>query len=144
MYDKELLRDHIKWAEAAQGPELFPYRDSVGILTIGYGRNLIHRGISKDEAELMLNNDIADSVKDAKTLPYWLSLSPVRKVVIIDMIFNLGLTKFKLFRNTQRALGMEDWNLASFEMKDSKWYRQTERRAKVLVKAMRTGKWNNA
>lgn len=141
MFDKELLRSHIKWAEAASGPELFPYRDSVGILTIGYGRNLVHKGISKGEAELMLTNDIQSAQTDASTLSYWLSLSPVRKMVIIDMIFNLGLTKFRLFKNLNRALGLADWNLAAHEMKDSKWYKQTERRAKVLVKAMQSGLW---
>ena len=141
MFDKELLRSHIKWAEAAQGPELFPYRDSVGVLTIGYGRNLIHRGISKGEAEMMLTNDILSAQMDAATLPYWLSLNPVRKIVIVDMVFNLGLTKFKLFKNLNRALETSDWNVAAHEMKDSRWYRQTTRRAKVLVKAMQTGLW---
>jgi lysozyme len=144
VYDAVLLRNHIKWAEAADGPELFPYRDTVGILTIGYGRNLIHNGITKDEAELMLTNDINSARMDAASLPFWLSLSPPRKMVIIDMVYNLGLTKFRGFKNLNKALGMADWNLAALEMKDSRWYLQTERRAKVLVKAMQTGKWNNA
>jgi lysozyme len=34
------------------------YRDTVGKLTIGYGRNLDDRGISEDEAGFMLDNDI--------------------------------------------------------------------------------------
>lgn len=139
--DLELLRAHVKWAEAASGPELFPYRDTVNKLTIGYGRNLDDRGISPAEAEFLLDNDIADAVADAKTLPYWGSLGPIRQVVIADMIFNLGLTKFRKFVKLGMALQNSDWTKAAAEMKDSLWYRQTERRAKVLVKAMSTGTW---
>ena len=72
--DLQALRDHIQWAEAAAGPELFPYRDTVGVLTIAYGRNLDDTGISLDEADLMLDNDIAAVLKDAATLPYWSEL----------------------------------------------------------------------
>lgn len=140
--DLAVLRAHIKWAEAASGPELFPYRDTVNKLTIGYGRNLDDKGISREEAELMLRNDIADAVADASSLPYWEQLDPVRKMAISDMVFNLGLTKFRMFVKLNAALHIKDYTLAAHEMQDSKWYRQTERRAKVLVRAMRTGIWD--
>lgn len=139
--DESLLKAHIKWAEAAAGPELFPYRDTVEKLTIGYGRNLDDKGITRGEAELMLNNDMADAIADAATLPYWPSLDPVRQIVISDMVFNLGLTKFRKFSKLNAALQAHDFGLAAVEMKDSKWYRQTERRAKVLHSAMITGIW---
>jgi lysozyme len=139
--DEGLLRAHIKWAEAASGPELFPYRDTVKKLTIGYGRNLDDNGITRDEAELMLDNDMGDAVTDASSLPYWGSLSPVRQIIMSDMVYNLGLTKLLNFKKMHAALEIRDYNLAAHEMKDSKWYRQTERRAKVLVEAMQTGLW---
>ena len=139
--EEALLKAHIKWAEAATGPELFPYRDTVGKLTIGYGRNLDDRGITREEAELMLNKDMADAINDASSLPYWEQLSPVRQIVISDMVYNLGLTKFRKFINLNKALLIQDYSLAGHEMKDSRWYRQTERRAKVLVQAMISGIW---
>lgn len=140
--DEALLKAHIKWAEAAQGPELFPYRDTVGKLTIGYGRNLDDNGITHAEAEHMLTNDMSDAINDARYgLPYWDSLSPVRKIVMSDMVYNLGLTRLRKFVNLHKAMTLQDYNLAAQEMVDSKWYRQTERRAKVLVKAMQTGLW---
>jgi len=139
--DELLLKAHIKWAEAAAGPELFPYRDTVGKLTVGYGRNLDDKGITRGEAELMLTNDMADAIADAGSLPYWEHLSAVRQIVISDMVYNLGLTKFRKFVNLNNALLIQDYNLAAAEMVDSKWYRQTRRRAKVLVKAMKTGIW---
>ena len=139
--DESLLKAHIKWAEAAAGPELFPYRDTVEKLTIGYGRNLDDKGITRDEAELMLSNDMADAIADAKTLPFWPSLDPVRQIVISDMIYNLGLTKFRKFSKLNAALQIKDYSAAAHEMLDSKWFRQTERRAKVLCQSMLTGLW---
>ena len=139
--DEALLKVHVKWAEAAAGPDLFPYRDTVKKLTIGYGRNLTDRGITREEAELMLDYDLNLAIADASSLPYWDSLSPVRQIVMSDMSFNLGLSRLRGFKKLHAALAIQDYNLAGHEMQDSKWYRQTERRAKVLVAAMKTGIW---
>lgn len=139
--DDALLTEHIKWAEAADGPELFPYKDTVGKLTIGYGRNLDDRGITRAEAELMLQTDVAVVQREAESLPYWERLDPVRKIVVLDMIYNLGFSRFRGFRRFHTAMMKRDYQLAAHEMKDSRWYRQVLRRAKVLHKAMQTGLW---
>lgn len=140
--DTELLRRHIQWAEAAQGPELFPYRDTVGKLTIGYGRNLDDRGITAKEADFLLATDIRYTVAEAESLPYWEELDSVRRIVVADMIYNLGFSRFRGFKRFHAALIKHDYNLAAHEMKDSRWYKQTFRRARVLRKAMQTGVWN--
>lgn len=142
MIDRASLTEHVKWAEAAGGPELFPYKDTVGKITIGYGRNLDDRGISKGEAELLLRNDIDDTLMDAATLPYWEEIDSVRRLVVADMVFNLGLSRFLGFKKLNAALAIKDYTAAAHEMKDSKWYHQVERRAKVLHKAMLTGVWD--
>ncbi len=139
--DTDLLRQHIKWAEAAQGPELFPYRDTVGKLTIGYGRNLDDRGITQAEADFMLSADIRYTLSEAESLPYWERLDSVRKIVVSDMIYNLGFSKFRGFKRFHAAMMLPDYILAAHEMKDSRWYHQTLRRAKVLHKSMLTGLW---
>lgn len=142
MINREALTRHIKWAEAAAGPERFPYRDTVKKkLTIGYGRNLDDVGISPDEAEYLLRNDINAAIADACTLPYWESLNTARRMVLVDMVFNLGLPKFLRFVKLGAALHIGDYRLAAAEMIDSRWYRQTRRRAKILVDSMRTGEW---
>jgi len=141
MFDKVLLTDHIKWAEAASGPELFPYPDTVGKTTIGYGRNLDDNGISVDEAELFLRNDIGDAIKDAELLPYWEQTDGVRQMVIVDMVFNMGLPRFLGFKRLNAALMIQDYVAAPHEMKDSKWYDQVGRRARKLRAIMLTGIW---
>ncbi len=137
----DLLRDHIIWAE---GYRQFPYKDSVGILTVGVGRNLEALGISRDEAGYMLDNDIRAVIQDATSLPYWEQLDGPRQMVIVDMIFNLGLPRFLKFKNLNRALTIQDYVRAAHEMLDSKWYRQVGRRAEKLRQIMLTGVWKDA
>lgn len=48
---------HRKRHEGLRGK---PYHCSQKFLTIGYGRNLETRGITEDEAEEMLLNDLSD------------------------------------------------------------------------------------
>ena len=77
-----------------------PYLDTVGKLTIGYGRNLDDGRLGFDEAELMLKNDLKQCVKDAQTFVWFNGLNQARQGVVINMIFNLGINRFKGFKNT--------------------------------------------
>jgi lysozyme len=130
---------HLVWAE---GERLDLYKDSVGIYTIGVGHNIEEKGVSKAVSRLMLKEDIQDVVNDCRKLPYWNDLDSVRQLVVADMVFNLGFTRFLGFVNLNRALSIQDYVLAPVEMKDSKWFRQVGRRAIKLCKAMSTGEWN--
>ncbi len=137
--DLRLFEEHLIWAE---GERLEMYKDSVGIWTIGVGHNIEERGISRVVSRVMLNEDMEDVVKDCRTLTYWNSLDPVRQLVIADMVFNLGLTKFLYFLKLDAAMEREAYTQAAVEMKDSKWYRQVGRRAVKLCAAMKSGEWN--
>ena len=50
-----------QWIKICEGTQLEPYLDTVGKLTIGIGRNLSDCGIRLDEAELMFQNDLAQT-----------------------------------------------------------------------------------
>ena len=56
----ETLRERIIRHE---GLRLKPYRDTMGNWTIGYGRNLDERGITEEEAKIMLDYDIDISAR---------------------------------------------------------------------------------
>lgn len=132
------FKAHLEWAEDRRH---FPYEDSVGKLTIGIGRNLDDVGLSDDEIDMLCNNDIEKALRMVEGLPYWDTLDVVRQLVVADMVFNLGYTRFQGFVKTNSALNAQDYETASAEMVDSKWYRQTGRRAEKLVEVMRTGVW---
>lgn len=145
----EKLAAHIRWAEGS-GPyhedtdTYHPYRDSVGKLTIGHGHNLDDRGLDADVVEHQLRNDIHHVLEDCRRLDYWDSLDPVRQLVVADLVFNLGLPRWKSFVKANAALRLRDYKLAATEMEDSRWYRQTGRRARKLSRSMRSGVWEDS
>ena len=83
-----------------EGFSRYIYLDSVGVRTVGFGRNLDDRGISREEAEMLLLNDLETSTKEAKKFEFYENLTSNRQDVIVEMIFNLGLTRFKKFKKT--------------------------------------------
>ena len=124
-----------------EGLELKPYIDKVGKLTIGVGRNLEDVGISKQEAMVLLNNDISKAVKELEKYDFWERLDEVRKAVLIDMMFNLGARKFREFKKMIAALRRGDYSEAAKEMRDSLWCEQVGSRCDELSKMMETGEW---
>lgn len=124
-----------------EGLRLKPYRDTVGKLTIGVGRNLDDVGITREEAMYLLDNDIVRvSVEVDKAFRWYRGLNTTRRTVIVDMVFNLGLGRFKRFKRLIAAIVVFDWDRAAKEMLDSKWAKQVGRRATELAKMMRDGK----
>lgn len=134
--NRQLLRSQL---ERHEGLRLKPYRDTVGKLTIGYGRNLEDVGISRDEADFMLDNDIDQVERQLETVDEYQSLCPCRQTVIANMAFNMGFAGVMEFKNMWAAIGRKDWSRASKEMLDSHWSRQVGSRAVELSEIMRTG-----
>ena len=113
-----------------EGLRLKPYRDSVGKLTIGFGRNLDDVGITEREAEILLDNDIAKTVADLdRALPWWRDLPPFRQRGLINMAFNLGLPRLLTFKKMLTALEAGDGERAAIEALDSIWAGQVKGRA---------------
>jgi len=139
--EQDRLRDMLKTHE---GLRLKPYRCPAGKITIGYGRNLEDRGITTEEAEQMLENDITSITQSLyEEIPFFYQLDPVRQSVLIDMAFNLGIGGLLGFRNTLRMIDAGDWEKAAQNMMDSKWARQVKGRALRLSEMIRTGKYKS-
>jgi lysozyme len=121
-----------------EGLRLKPYRDTVGKITIGVGRNLSDVGISREEAAMLLDHDLVRALADLDTFPMFATLSPIRQRVLIDMRFNLGPSRFRTFKRTLAAVAAGDYVRAAEGMRASKWARQTGRRARRLAIMMET------
>jgi lysozyme len=120
--------------------ELKPYRDTVGKLTIGVGRNLEDRGISVPEARYLLANDIDLVVAELDAaLPWWRELSEARQRVMANMAFNLGTPKLLEFEHTLGLARAGKYSEASDAMLQSKWAHQVGPRASRLAVMMRDG-----
>ena len=125
-----------------EGLMLKPYRDSMGILTIGVGRNLDDVGITRDEAIMMLNHDIDTARADlARVFPWTQNLDPVRLDALTNMVFNLGIGRLRGFARMLLALQAGDWNEAAQQALDSKWAVQVGNRSHELAQQFITGKY---
>lgn len=131
------LRDQLVRHE---GLRLHPYQDSRGVETIGVGRNLRDTGITEHEAFLLLDHDITRTERALyAALPWTESLDAIRRRVLIDMAFNLGIAGLQTFTRFLASLKTGDYAVAAQDMLESAWARQVGQRAQRLATMMRTG-----
>jgi len=123
-----------------EGIKLKPYKCTAGKLTIGIGRNLEDVGITAEEAHAMLDTDIKRVIYGLENnFDIFNTLPRVRKNVLINMAFNLGLTGISKFKKMWEAIEMADYKLAAREMLDSRWATQVGGRAIELSEQMESG-----
>jgi lysozyme len=137
---RELLKLH-------EGFSAKPYRDSVGKLTIGYGFNLDDVGLYPEECEFILANRIKKlDTEMRRMLPWFAKLDDVRKVVLLDMCYNMGPEPFDFdgYKDWPIFLGQVErgeYVAAAKNMRSTLWYRQVKGRGVRLARMMETGKW---
>lgn len=107
------------------------YQDSVhGYWTIGVGRNLSTRGISRDEALYLLQNDIDIVINELRgKFPDFDTLHDNIKLCWIDMAFNLGVPIFLTFKRMIQAVMDKDFDTAADNIIHSKYANQVGHRA---------------
>jgi len=128
------------WIKQCEGFRSHPYLDTVGKVTIGFGRNIDDLGISMDEAEFMLDNDIARCKHQLETYPWYVKQPPCVKDALVNMCFNVGITRLLGFHNMIKALMVYDYTTAAQEALNSKWASQVGQRAKDVALMIREGK----
>lgn len=122
-----------------EGCKAKPYRDTVGKLTAGIGRNLDDVGLRDNEIALMLENDVQDAERVARGLvPGFDKLGENRKAVLLNMAFNLG-PRLGAFVETLRHVNAGEFDKAADSMLDSLWAKQVGARADRLAKMMKEG-----
>lgn len=124
-----------------EGLRLTIYIDTEGVPTIGYGRNL-ESGITEGEAEALLRRDVLVAIADAtEVIPRFRALDRVRQQALVNMLFNLGRSRFKTFVKMLAAISYGDWSVASVEALDSRWATQVGDRAREIAHALKYGEW---
>jgi len=137
MPENENLLDMIKRHE---GYRKHPYLCSAGKTTIAYGRNLDDVGIFEHEAEFLLKEDIKHAIAVLRKIFHnFNDFSENRQNALIDMMFNLGASRFLLFRKMIVAIKKNDWEEAVNEAKDSKWHSQVGDRAIEIEYLLKEG-----
>jgi lysozyme len=121
-----------------EGVRRLPYEDTLGVLTIGVGRNL-ERGLADDEIDYLFSNDMAEAHRAASAYEYWGELNEARKVALLDMAFQLGATRLGGFVRMHARLEEGNYLAASDECLDSLYARQVPNRARTVAMMIRTG-----
>ena len=131
--------------------------------TIGIGRNLEDRGITKEELDWMdipsmdavyeygiteadamhlAKNDVQIVEEElVRAHPCVEELDAVRQLVLMDMAFNMGVPRLCKFKKMWNAIHEKKFDVASKEMLDSRWANQVKSRAVKLANAMHNGEF---
>ena len=129
--------------EQQEGFRAKPFRDSRGFLTIGNGTNL-DAGITRAQAEALMRCQLDANEPALLAFPWFAGLDPVRRSVIENMAYNMGVGGVLTFTDMIAAIEAKDWPEAARQMRASKWAVQVGDRAKVLATIMETGEMPDA
>ena len=125
-----------------EGLRRLAYEDSVGVLTIGVGRNIEVVCLSDDEIYYLLKNDIRRCETELDNSFRWYKgLDQVRQEAMINLCFNLGITRLRKFKLALRAMEAKDYEDAADEFLDSLWATQVGQRAVEVAEMIRTGNY---
>ena len=146
-----------------EGMVLTVYQDTLGIDTVGIGRNLKDRGISPEELAYMdipnmaivytegINEADARylALNDIKIVENELckvhtcvdDLDAVRQLILMDMAFNMGVPRLCKFKKMWNAIHEKKFDVAAKEMLDSRWANQVKSRSTKLANAMHNGEF---
>ena len=141
VFPQNLLDDITDTLKRHEGVRQYAYRCPAGYWTIGAGRNIDDkggRGLSDDEIDYLLQNDIKLSIDElSETFP-WFEESPKQiQGVLINMHFNMGMPTLRKFRNMLDAMERKEYSRAAEEMLDSNWADQVGNRALELSDVVR-------
>ena len=128
-----------------EGVETHAYECSAGKITVGVGRNIDQDGgigLTDDEIDYLLQNDIERVMIELVSEYSWFNdLDDVRKDAMVDIAFNLGQTRLRLFKRALAAMEAGKYKDAATEFLDSKWAKQVGGRALELSDMISTGEY---
>ena len=141
--NKEQAKIEIK---SDEGLRLLPYKDTEENWTIGYGHLMTAyevrtiEKVTKEQADFIFGVDFNNALIDCKRLfPSMETYSDARQRALVNMMFQLGETRLRKFKDMLAAISMYDWETAASECLDSKYARQCPNRAGRVAKMLREG-----
>ena len=134
----EMLRKH-------EGVETHAYNCTANKTTIGVGRNIEAGsgiGLSDDEIDYLLANDVQRVEAELlQAFTWYEDLNDARKDAMMDVCFNIGLPRLKLFKKALAAMSRSHYEIAAVELLDSRWAVQVGQRAMTISEIIRTGEF---
>jgi lysozyme len=117
------------------------YRDTLGNLTVGIGHLILPSDnipegstISVERVADLFQHDLDTAIAGASMVfPAFVMLPEALQECIVNMLFNLGMTRFCTFKKFIAAVNIGDYWEAANQLRDSKWYQQVGPRAQRIV-----------
>jgi len=134
----------VEMIKRHEGVKSKVYLCTAGFETIGVGRNISESGLglSPDEIDYLLHNDLERCHQELQDAYYWYGgLNKARRDAMVDMCFNLGITRLRGFVNALEAMSREQFDIAADEFMDSRWAKQVGNRAVEVTEMIRTGEY---
>ena len=133
------LKKRIKKNE---GFSLKPYKDQLGLFTIGFGhlilsneKYLLEKKINKIELEKIFTKDFDTALKNFNIFLKHFSSNTRDSELLIEMVFQIGIEGVLKFKKLLHNMDKGNKHLVCFEIMNSLWYKQTPNRVKNLVSA---------
>ena len=123
---KRLLGSLVKH----EGFRTRPYRDSLGITTIGHGLTWI----SEAESLVVVQMRLSQIQTELKyTLAHFDGLPETVQDLLTEMAYQMGTNGLMSFKRMLAAIRQQDYTYAAEHGLDSKWARQTPERAEAMM-----------
>jgi lysozyme len=124
------------------------YLDHRGLKTVGIGHLCresdpefdmeIGDPVSEERVAELFDKDITWTLHDClRLLPEFDELPTEVRLIVANMMFNLGASRLGGFKRMLAAVEKGDWSSAADEMVDSRWHRQVPERSGRLIARMR-------
>jgi lysozyme len=134
----------IEQLKRHEGVRTHAYQCTANMTTVGVGRNIDEDGgigLSIDEIEFLLENDIKRCKQELISFPWFSQIDSVRQDALVNLCFNLGMTRLLGFKNALTAMSVGDYDKAADEFMDSRWAKQVGSRAEEVCAMIRTGNY---
>lgn len=121
------------------------YLDHLGYPTFGVGHLIketdpefgkeVGTPVSMERVDAVLLEDVLFATGYCKSLyqSCWVGFPGEVKMILANMMFNLGPGNLAKFKKMNAALEEGDWEVAAKEGRDSLWYKQVTNRAERLM-----------
>jgi GH24 family phage-related lysozyme (muramidase) len=93
------------------------------------------------EEDIAIAYDSAVNIFGADVIGSW---TVARQHAILNLVFNLGETKFRQFKRTIAAIHANDWVAAGDFLLDSLWAKQVKKRSERVVFMVKTGLFHDS
>jgi GH24 family phage-related lysozyme (muramidase) len=136
------LDDTKKMIIKHEGIKDMPYKDSLGLWTVGVGHLIgdgkslppeYNRKFTQAEIMKMFDDDFAHHAKAAEKIPGYSKANQGGQGALIDLTFNMGNSWYKKWPTFCKKLSEGDFKGAADELASSKWAQQVKSRAQTII-----------